>query len=121
ESAEAGGASPAATPSGVGPRDSPATDTRRSPISSESSHADRNDEVSHFAFGLVLRSCPSRRRAHGRRSGTWSGYCAAVGGPCIAASGDRTGLHMGTILLLGLAAAVYPQLLAVVVVILTRP
>jgi hypothetical protein len=37
------------------------------------------------------------------------------------ASGDRTGLHTGTILLLGLAAAVYPQLLAVVVVILTRP
>lgn len=31
------------------------------------------------------------------------------------------GFHMGRILLLGLAAAVYPQLLAVVVVILTRP
>ena len=30
-------------------------------------------------------------------------------------------MHRGTILLLGLAAAVYPQLLAVVVVILTRP
>jgi hypothetical protein len=31
------------------------------------------------------------------------------------------GLHMATILLLALAAAVYPQLLAVVVIILTRP
>jgi hypothetical protein len=53
--------------------------------------------------------------AHGQ------GTVAAVGGCCMSASGDRTGLHMGTISLLALAAAVYPQLLAVVVVILTRP
>jgi hypothetical protein len=46
---------------------------------------------------------------------------AALGALCTVAAGDRTGSQMATIILLGLAAAVYPQLLAVVVVILTRP
>jgi hypothetical protein len=41
----------------------------------------------------------------------------AVGGRCVRL-GDS---HMATILLFALAAAVYPQLLAVVVIILTRP
>jgi len=73
------------------------------------------------AVGVISRS--RYRLADDSRAGTGAGQgtVAAVGGRCTAASDDRTGVQMGTILLLALAAAVYPQLLAVVVVILTRP